>query len=444
MKIQRRIMTFGLALMLVVIAVACAAPPPVQPTAAPPTSAPAEQPTTAAATSAPAQPTTAPATTAATTQPTTAAATSAATTAPSAATGQPFRVGYNGGVTGPAALSTANQINGIKLAIEEINAAGGVLGGRPIELVIEDNKGVPAEAVSAYNRLYDVEKVVVTIGASSSGTTLASLPVIKEAQIPNVEYVATNPTIDDQMGVGGNDWAFRINAPDDAFGKVAGDVYVKTLGYKKFSALVSDDDFGRGAFNAQRATIEAAGGEIVSTDYFALAETDFLSVLTKMNSLKPDTILAFINPDPTLIASKQYKELGMTIPWSGRGQYFTKQMKDQVGCDTIKGWASIDPWFNTDPDPRSQEFVKKIKDKYGADAVWQHLTAYTGMYVVADAINRAGKEDPTAIRDALKQTDYNSIYGQIKFDDHNQAHGNVYAAQMQPDCTLKVIYKGSF
>jgi branched-chain amino acid transport system substrate-binding protein len=366
----------------------------------------------------------------------------AATTAPQVM--EPIKIGYSAGITGPFALSGVNQLNGVKLAIEEINEAGGVLGGRPLQLIIEDNKGVPAEAVSAYNRLYDVHQVPVTIGAGSSGNTLAVLPVVKEAQIPNVEYVATNPTIDDQQGVGGNEWAFRINAPDDAFATVAGEAFVNSAGWKRFSALVSDDDFGRGAFAAQRKTIEEAGGEIISEDYFALNETDFLSILTKIKAANPDSILAFINVDPTLIAAKQYKELGMTIPWSGRGQYFTEQMKTDIGCETIAGWASIDPWFNTDPDPRSVEFVRKIKENYGVDAVWQHLTAYTAAYVVADAINRAGSAEPAAIRDALQETNYDSILGNLKFDDHNQAHGNVYAAQMQPDCTLKVIFKGAF
>ena len=106
----------------------------------------------------------------------------------------PVLVGVSLPVSGPVAISGINQINGFRLAIQEINAAGGVLGGRPIELIIEDNKCNPVEGIPAYERLHNIENVSLTYGASCSGVTLAVMPLMKEAQIPNVTGVSTNPT----------------------------------------------------------------------------------------------------------------------------------------------------------------------------------------------------------------------------------------------------------
>ena len=184
--------------------------------------------------------------------------------------------------------------------------------------------------------------------------------------------------------------------------------------------------------------------EFITEDFYALSEVDFLSTLTRIDAADCEAILVIINPDPALIAGKQYVELGMDKPWVGRGQVFSEQMQEAIGCETIEGWAMLEPWFPVDESPEAQEFVQKIRQEFLVDAVWQHLTPYTAAYVIAEAIDRAGSDDPVAIRDALEETDYDSIYGNIQFDDHNQAHGNVYAAQMQDGCNLTIIFQEAF
>lgn len=374
----------------------------------------------------------------------TASAASAALATMEARSGaEPVLIGVSLPVSGGVAISGMNQLNGFNLAVQEINSSGGVLGGRPLKAIVEDDRCDSAQAVTAYERLHSAG-VSVTFGSGCSGATLAAMPLMEEAEIPNVTGVSTNPKIAELSGVGGNIWSFRINPPDDAFGKVAGDVYVKTLGYKTFSGLALDDDWGRGALAEFKASIEAAGGEFLTEDYYAPLETDFLSVLTKIKAANPDTILAFMNPDPLLAAGKQYIELGMDMPFSGRPQIFDSKVIEGLTCEVLAGFTTIDPWFRSDPSPRAQEFAERIQAAYGVSPVWQHLTSYTGAYVIADAIDRAGSDDPAAIRDALEAMDYDSIYGRLQFDDHNQAHGNVFVAQMQPDCTVEVIYSSEW
>lgn len=350
----------------------------------------------------------------------------------------PIRIGVNMGLTGGGATSARNGLNGIRLALKEIEANGGLLGGRPIELYIQDNKCSADEGVAAANKLLFDDEVSAVIGATCSSVCLPIMPLHQEAGVPLVIGVCTSPRITEQSGVGGNEWIFRLDPPDNVFGAVGGKVLVEELGYQRIAALIRDDEFGRGLFAEFEKSLIASGGEIISVDYFKPQEPDFLPVLTAIQARNPDTILMATLPDDTLRIMQQYKELGLNIPVSGRGEYFSEALFNTVGIETMEGASSLDPWYVVDPSEESQAFVQKFKQEYGYEPVWQVLSPYVSMHVIADAIERAGTDDPAAIRDALETTSLPSILGQVEFDDHNQMRGYVYMAQLI-DGVLTVI-----
>ena len=281
------------------------------------------------------------------------------------------------------------------------------------------------------NRILFEDKISAIVGGGCSGVVLATMDLVKQAQIPFVVAIATNAAITEKAGVGGNEWVFRVNLTDANFAGVGGPLLVNKLGYHKFSALVRDDDFGRGALNNFKASITGTGGEIVSEDFFKTEDRDFLPTLTKIKNLKPDSLLIAMNSDEALRMLQQYKELGLNIPISGRAPIFTEDAKNQIGFATLEKSSSLDPWFVFDPRPISQDFVQRYKEANGYEPIWQTVLTYESMMVVADAITHAGSDDPKAIRDAIAKTDLaDTILGRIKFNDHNQNLGTVHMAQI--------------
>src|SRR5215813_3292267 len=138
---------------------------------------------------------------------------------------QPIRVGFSSAMSGPSAITGEGVMWGATMAVEDVNAKGGIMG-RKVEVFFADNKGTPGEAVSAVRKLVDVDKVDVIIGQTHSGACLGSMPIVKELQVPQVTEACSNPKIREMSGIGGNEWQFRINIDDaimaNTFGKYIG------------------------------------------------------------------------------------------------------------------------------------------------------------------------------------------------------------------------------
>ena len=204
---------------------------------------------------------------------------------------QPIVIGVSTAQTGPTAVASEWEMWGVNLAVEEINAAGGVLG-RKLELMVLDNKCNPSEAVNVANKLVEA-KVVAIEGAHCSSAHLASMKIIAEAKIPMITGIASNAQITELAGPGRNEYAFRISPGDGAMM----DALVGYLGSKKIFKTVAivgeDTDFGRGGADSFKAVAAKAGVEIVSTDIHPQNTPDFTSILTRLQQRKPDGIATF-------------------------------------------------------------------------------------------------------------------------------------------------------
>jgi branched-chain amino acid transport system substrate-binding protein len=344
---------------------------------------------------------------------------------------EPVKVGVNLAVTGPGAINSVNILNGIKLAAEEANAAGGVLGGRRIKLIVEDNKCIPSEGVSAQNKLLYQDKVSVTLGLACSSVGLAAMPIIQEAQIPNVGSGMTNDQISEASGVGGNEWMFRTNPPDGAFAAVGGKVLVEKLGYKTFAGLVTENDWGHGVADGYTKSIEASGGTVKDVEFYTEDTVDYVPIVTKLKDLGVDSVFLAASGDPSIKILSAAEEIGWDIPWSGQAQYFTQQVYDALGTEPLENATQTGAWYPNDPSPESKAFIAAFMEAWGYEPPWPSLTGYVSMKVVADAIERAGSDDPAAIRDALKTTNLPSPLGPVQYDDHNQNHARIQVAQMK-------------
>jgi branched-chain amino acid transport system substrate-binding protein len=325
--------------------------------------------------------------------------------------------------TWAAALGAAAaewELWGVNLAVEEINAAGGVLG-RKLEILVMDNKCNPSEAVNVANKLVEA-KVVAIEGSHCSSAHLASMKIIADAKIPMITGIASNPQITALSGPkGGNEYAFRISASDAGMMEALG-IYLGTKKPFKTVAIVAEDsDFGRGGADAFKAVAGKAGVEIVSTDIHPQNTPDFTSILTRLQQRRPDAVATFQLGGDSLNFLRQAMQLGVRIPFTGRIELGGRNMPiiEAGGLEkSISAWQ----YSALADSPQNKAFAEKIKAKYNAEPYLQTWAGYECIRVLAEAIKKAGSTDGEKIKNALKGMTFTNIMGKtVTFDENNQA-----------------------
>jgi branched-chain amino acid transport system substrate-binding protein len=332
---------------------------------------------------------------------------------------QPVVIGVSTPKTGPLATASEWEMWGVDLALEEINAAGGLLG-RKVEIMVLDNKCNPSEGVNVANKLVEA-KVVAIEGAHCSSPHLASMKIIADAKIPMVTGIASNPQITELAGPGRNEYAFRISPGDSAMMDALGS-YIGGKKLFKTVAIVSEDtDFGRGGADAFKAVAAKAGIEIVSSDFHAQGAPDFTTIVTRLQQLKPDGIATFQTSTDSINFLRQAMQVGLKIPYTGRIELGGR---NQPIIEAGGMEKSISAWtYNAEIDaPQNKAFVEKIMKRHNSKPYLQTWGGYDGMRVIFEGIKAAGSTDGTKIKDAIKNLTFTNVMGKtVKFDDHNSA-----------------------
>ncbi|SJZ84517.1 branched-chain amino acid transport system substrate-binding protein [Enhydrobacter aerosaccus] len=331
---------------------------------------------------------------------------------------QPIVIGVSTPKTGPAAVASEWEMWGANLAVDEINAAGGLLGGRKVELMVLDNKCNPSEGVNVANKLVEA-KVVAIEGAHCSSVHLATMKIIADAKIPMITGIASNPQITELAGPGRNEYAFRISPSDSAMMDALG-IY---LGQKKLFKTVSivgeDTDFGRGGADAFKAVADKAGVKIVSTDFPPQNTPDFTSLLTRLQQLRPDAIATFQLGGDSINFLRQAMQLGLHIPYTGRVELGGRNQPiiEAGGMEnSISAWV----YNATVDDPLNKAFVEKIKAKYKSEPYLQTWAGYQCIRIIAQAIKDANSTDGQKVMEAMRKVKIDNLLGKtVTFDDHN-------------------------
>jgi len=354
------------------------------------------------------------------------------TTTPTAteAKKEPIKIGFSHPFTGPASELGATVKRGIDLAIEEINESGGVLG-RPLKLYLADDKCDPTEAPKAIQKLISVDKVDFILGPQCSSAVLAILPIVNEEKVPMIVFAATSPKITEQIGAGGYEWIFRINPMDAAMGPPFADFAVKQLGVKSISILALNNDWGRGNVEVWQELSKELGFEIKSVDYFQYGDTEFTPILTKIKNLNADAIFLIADYQEGYNVMKQYHELGMHQIILGRGAVAMKHFIEIAGEDLADGIYGINFYSIKIDTPEHKEFIKKFKERSGYLPEIGGAWGYTAVYVLKEAIEKAGTTDREAVRKALETISLDNFLGHIEFDDHHQSWSDVWITQLK-------------
>ena len=333
---------------------------------------------------------------------------------------QPIVIGVSTAQTGPAAVAAEWELWGVNLAVEEINAAGGVLG-RKLEILVMDNKCNPSEAVNVANKLVEA-KVVAIEGSHCSSAHLASMKIIQDAKIPMITGIASNPQITTLSGKGGNDYAFRISASDAGMMQALGIYLANKKPFKTVAIVAEDSDFGRGGSDAfKAAVVTKAGLEVVSTDIHPQNAPDFTSILTRLQQRRPDAIATFQLGGDSLNFLRQAMQIGVRIPFTGRIELGGRNTPiiEAGGLEkSVSAWQ-YSPYADS---PSNKAFAEKIRAKYKSEPYLQTWAGYDSIRVLAQAIKDAGSTDGSKIKDAIKAMSFTNVMGKtVKFDEYNQA-----------------------
>ncbi|MGB4571477.1 MAG: ABC transporter substrate-binding protein [Rectinemataceae bacterium] len=336
-----------------------------------------------------------------------------------------IKIGAVSPLTGEAATFGLSTKNGMELAVEEWNAAGGLLG-KQIKLIVEDDKGDPAEGAAVFSKLIEQDKVVAIVGGITSRVALAGAPIAQAAKVPMMTPTATNEKVT-QIG----DYIYRSCFIDPFQGTVAARFAFDDLGVRN-AAVIFDlgNDYAKGLSETFSASLQSLGGQIVASEGYASGVTDFRAQLTKIVQSKPDCLYipAYYN-DVGLIA-KQVRELGYTGPLVGSDGWDSSELVKIAG-DSVDGGYFTNHYSKDDTRPEVQAIVQKYTAKFGAAPDALAVLAYDGMNIMLDAIKRAGKTNNEAIRDALKATDLTAVGGQITFDEFRNPVKSVVIIEMK-------------
>jgi branched-chain amino acid transport system substrate-binding protein len=333
--------------------------------------------------------------------------------APKAWAADPVPVGAVEILSGPNAAYGIAIRAGLELALDAVNARG-VLGGRPIALTVEDSGGTKDGAINAARKLIGRDKVLAVIGPTLSNEMFAIGPVTNARGVPTIGTSTTAKGITD-IGP----FIFRTSLPE-------ADVVPITLkramarGVKTIALLYANDDaFSKSGFDSMKAAAEAAGLNILDIESFGSRDTDFSAQLTKIRSEKPDAVAISALVEPTSGVLLQARQLGFgkeTLFIGGNGANSPKL--GQIAGAAADGLLVGSPWFIGKPDKPNQDFVSAFRAKYGRDPDQFAAQAYDTLFILAEAIDRAGEAASDKIRAALLATNHTGVMGPFRFTEH--------------------------
>ncbi|RMH59391.1 MAG: branched-chain amino acid ABC transporter substrate-binding protein [Candidatus Hydrogenedentota bacterium] len=331
---------------------------------------------------------------------------------PAPSTGNTIYIGVAGPMTGDLAQFGESLRNGVTLAFDEINSAGGVLG-KKLEIVVGDDQAKTNEGVNvARNFARDPRGIVAVLGHFNSGISKPAGEIYNKKGIVMLTPASTNP------GVTGPDkpFVFRNLPNDNQNGELLAQFVVEGLKAKRIAIYFANDEYGKGLAKVVARKAKALGAEVVDqAKYDPNADEDFRPVLTKWKGLNLDAVvLAAENPKGAQLI-KQAREIGLETPFAG-GDGIASSELWKIGGQAADGVYVVSYFHPGNPDPAVQEFVKKYEKRFGRKAdVWA-AQAYDAARVLADAIRRAGSTDRKAIRDALAATDgWKGVTGPHRF-----------------------------
>lgn len=349
--------------------------------------------------------------------------------------GSSIKIGSIGPLTGNYAVYGGDCKNGIELAVNEINAAGGV-NGQQLELIAEDDEGSSEKSVSAYKKLVTKDGAKLIIGSLTSGCSIAISPLAQAQKIVQIAPAATAPALTDA----GN-FIFRTCYDDPFQGTVGGKFAAETLGAKKAAILYDiSNDYSVGLTENFKIAFEANGGSIVSAETYSTGDKDFNAQLTKIKNVNPDVVYLPDYYSTVALIVKQLRAQGIGAPIVGADGW--DGLTENAGDEVLNGFYS-NHYAADSTEPKVQNFVTNYKAKYNLAPTSFAALGYDSVYMLKDAIEKAGSTDSEKVRSALEETNGDYVTGHLTFNEkHNPVKGAVIIELVKDSSgKLTTVYK---
>jgi branched-chain amino acid transport system substrate-binding protein len=319
-----------------------------------------------------------------------------------------IKIGWYGPLTGATATDGTHSRDAAKLAVEQINSAGGI-NGKKVELVAEDDQGKPEEALKAVQKLINSDKVVALVGGAYSGPSKTVAPKVQEAKVPMVVAYAVHPDV-----TKGGDYVNRVIYTAEVQGKAMADFAINDLKKKNFAVLYVDIDYGKSIYGAFKAEAEKLGAKITIDRPFKMGDKDFSSVLTAVKPTNPDAlyIVGYYNEASAIV--KQAKELGINAQLLGVDGFDSPKYLE-LGKGNTEGSIFTTSFYTTDQRDVVQKFVKDWTTKYKGEPDMLSSQSYDAAMVILEALKKAGA-DREKLAKAINETkDFEGTSGKITF-----------------------------
>jgi len=344
------------------------------------------------------------------------------------------RIGSVAPLTGPQSHLGKDNSNGAQLAVDEINAAGLTLGGKPLrlQLLSEDDQADPRTATIIAQKLVD-GGVAGVIGHLNSGATIPASKIYHDAGIPQISPSATAIAYTAQ----GFKTAFRVMTNDEQQGKVLGQYAVAQLGAKQIAIIDDRTAYGQGLADEFEKAAKAAGAEIVAHEFTSDRSTDFLAILTSIKAKNPQLLFYGGMDAQAGPMAKQMKQLGLNVQLLGGDGVETAEFIKLAGADA-EGVVASSPGLPLESMPGGTAFKEKFTAHYGQIQTYAPY-AYDAVYVMVEAMRRADSAEPGKYLAELPNTDYQGVTGHLRFDAKGDVAGGSVSLYKSTNGTWQVL-----
>lgn len=338
-----------------------------------------------------------------------------------AANADKYVIGASFELTGNVANYGKSTLSGLKLAVDQVNKAGGV-NGKQLVVVESDNKSEPAESGNSVTKLITQDKVVAVVGPATSGCVFAATPVVTSNKVPLIAPCATAPAITVDNGQV-KEFIFRACFIDPFQGRVMAEFADKTLGVKNVAILHdASSDYSKGLAEVFEKTLNEKGGKVVAKEAFLSKDIDFKAALTKIKAANPEAIYIPGYYEEVAKIIKQTREIGLNVPLIGCDGWDSPKLVEIAGPEALNNTYFSSAFSVQDQTESVQKFIADYKAMYQKDPDIFCMQGYNAGLVLADALKRAGDgADGTKLAAAIAATkDLPVASGKLTYDkDHN-------------------------
>lgn len=326
---------------------------------------------------------------------------------------QTHKLGVSATLTGPNAVNGQSTVNGLNLALEQVNAAGGV-GGQPVELVVIDDKGTPGDATAAFDKLIKQDKVLMIFGPTLT-------PQAEQAWVFSnaAKVVSFGTSLSSSHLTKIGPYTFRNAVTEDIMTPQSIRAAAAKLGVKRVAAIFQDDDnFAQGAYFAATPAILKTKATLVSREPFTTTKKDFPERVARIKAAQPDVLYISSRTNDAAAIMLEAKKQGLSVPVIGNNNFVSSALYAEAK-DAANNVIFTIPWSLDFDSPRNVDFIARYEAKYKAKPNHFAALGYDAMFVVVEALKKVPRGDlatmRTALRDALVDVKYEGATGKMKF-----------------------------